>query len=140
MNTLTRFDRIDNLFPELFRRWARPMQLVDENALHADIRVDVSENDKEYLVSAEIPGARKEDIRVSIDGNYVSIAAEIKKEQEEKHGRSLVRETYRGAVSRGFTLASDVDDKAAVAKLEDGVLRLTLPKREGSGSRTLKIQ
>ena len=63
-----------------------------------------------------------------------------KKEQEEKHGRSLVRETYHGAVSRGFTLASDVDDKGAVAKLDDGVLRLTLPKREGSGSRTLKIQ
>ena len=140
MNTLTRFDRIDNLFPELFRRWARPMQLIDENTLPADIRVDISENEKEYLVSAEIPGAKKEDIRVSIDGNYVSIAAEVKKEQEEKHGRSLVRETYHGTVSRGFTLASDVDDKAAVAKLDDGVLRLTLPKRAGSGSRTLKIQ
>lgn len=140
MNTLTRFDRIDNLFPELFRRWARPMQLIDEHTLPADIRVDISENDKEYLVSAELPGAKKEDIRVSIDGNYVSIAAEVKKEQEEKHGRSLVRETYHGTVSRGFTLASDVDDKAAVAKLDDGVLRLTLPKREGSASRTLKIQ
>ncbi|MDN8615218.1 Hsp20/alpha crystallin family protein [Variovorax ginsengisoli] len=140
MNALTRFDRIDNLFPELFRRWARPMQLIDENTLPADIRVDISENDKEYLVSAELPGAKKEDIRVSIDGNYVSIAAEVKKEQEEKHGRSLVRETYHGTVSRGFTLASDVDDKAAVAKLDDGVLRLTLPKREGSASRTLQIQ
>jgi HSP20 family protein len=140
MNALTRFDRIDNLFPELFRRFAHPMHLIDENTLPADIRVDVSENDKEYLVSAEIPGAKKEDIRVSIDGNYVSISADIKKEQEEKHGRSLVRETYRGTISRGFTLASDVDDKTAVAKLDNGVLRLTLPKREGSGSRTLKIQ
>jgi len=140
MNALTRLDRIDNLFPELFRRFARPMQLIDENTLPADIRVDISENDKEYLVSAEIPGAKKEDIRVSIDGNYVSISAEVKKEQEEKHGRSLVRETYRGTVSRGFALATDVDDKTAVAKLENGVLRLTLPKREGSGSRTLKIQ
>ena len=140
MNALTRLDRIDNLFPEMFRRWARPMQLLDDNSLPADIRVDISENEKEYLVSAEMPGAKKEDIRVSIDGNYVSISAEIKKEQEEKHGRSLVRETYHGTVSRGFTLASDVDDKAAVAKLDDGVLRLTLPKREGSGSRTLKIQ
>jgi HSP20 family protein len=140
MNALTRFDRLDNLFPEMFRRFARPMQLIDENTLPADIRVDVSENDKEYLVSAEIPGARKEDIRVSIDGSYVSISAEIKKELEERHGRSLVRETYRGTVSRGFTLATDVDDKTAVAKLEDGVLRLTLPKREGSGSRTLKIE
>jgi HSP20 family protein len=140
MNALTRLDRIDNVFPELFRRLARPMQLIDDNTLPADIRVDISENDKEYLVSAEMPGAKKEDIKVSIDGNYVSISAEINKDREEKHGRSLVRETYRGAVSRGFTLSSEVDDKSAVAKLEDGVLRLTLPKREGTGSRTVKIQ
>jgi HSP20 family protein len=124
----------------MLRRWSRPLALADDVNLPADIRVDVSENDKEYLVSAEIPGANKDDIRVSIDGNYVSISADIKKDKEEKHGRSLVRETYRGNVSRGFTLATDVDDKAAVAKLENGVLHLTLPKREGSGSRTLKIE
>jgi HSP20 family protein len=140
MNALTRLDRLENLFPEMLRRWSRPLALADDVNLPADIRVDVSENDKEYLVSAEIPGANKDDIRVSIDGNYVSISADIKKDKEEKHGRSLVRETYRGNVSRGFTLATDVDDKAAVAKLENGVLHLTLPKREGSGSRTLKIE
>ncbi|MCU4117699.1 Hsp20/alpha crystallin family protein [Variovorax sp. N23] len=140
MTTLARLDRIENLFPELMRRWARPLQMLDDTDIPADLRVDVSENDHEYLVSAEIPGAKKEDIRVSIDGNYVSITAEIKKEQEEKHGRSLVKETYHGSVSRGFTLASDVDEKSAVAKLEDGVLRLTLPKREGTTSRLLQIQ
>ena len=140
MNALTRFERFDNLFPEMMRRFARPMQLFDEVNVPADIRVDVSENEKEYLVSAEIPGAKKDDIRVSIDGNYVSIAAEIKKDIEEKHGRMLTKETYRGNVSRGFTLGSDVDEKTAVAKLEDGVLRLTLPKREGGAARTLKIE
>ncbi|CAN7297661.1 Hsp20 family protein [Variovorax sp. LjRoot84] len=123
----------------MMRRWARPLQMLDEVDVPSDIRVDISENDKEYLVSAEIPGAKKEDIRVSIDGNYVSIAAEIKKELEEKHGRTLTKETYHGSVSRGFTLGSDVDEKTAVAKLEDGVLRLTLPKRQGSSSRVLKI-
>ena len=141
MNTaLSRLDRIESLFPELLRRWARPMQLIDEPDLPADIRVDVTENEKEYLVTAEIPGAKKEDIRVSIDGSYVSIAAEIKKDEEKKHGRSIVRETYRGSVSRGFSLANEVDDKNAVAKLENGVLRLTLPKREGSAHKLLKIQ
>ena len=139
MNALTRFDRIDSLFPELLRRMSRPLQTLETPELPSDIRLDISENDKEYLVSAEMPGARREDIRVSIDGNYVSIVAEIKKEQEERHGRSLVKETYHGSVSRGFALGSDVDEKAAAAKLEDGVLRLTLPKREGSSSRTLKI-
>ena len=140
MNALTPFDRIENLFPEMLRRWSRPLALADDVKLPADIRVDVSENDKEYLVSAEIPGAKKEDIRVTIDGNYVSISAEVKKDLEERHGRTLVKETYHGSVSRGFTLASDVDDKTAVAKLEEGVLRLTLPKRASSASSTLKIQ
>ena len=140
MNTaLTRLDRIENLLPDMLRRWARPLQL-DDADLPADIRVDVTENEKEYLVTAEIPGANKEDVRVSIDGSYVSIAAEIKKDDEKKHGRSIVRETYHGSVSRGFSLASEVDDKNAVARLENGVLRLTLPKREGSAHKVLKIQ
>lgn len=139
-NALSRLDRIENLFPEMLRRWARPLQLIDEPDLPADIRVDVTENDKEYLVTAEIPGAKKEDVRVSVDGSYISIAAEIRKDAEKKHGRSIVRETYHGSVSRGFSLASEVDDKNAVAKLEDGVLRLTLPKREGASQKVLKIQ
>ena len=141
MSALTRFDRLDDLFPELFRRWSHPMQL--EADLPKDIRIDVSENDKEYLVSAEIPGARKDDIRVVVDGNYVSITADVKKAVEDKHaegGRMLVKETYRGSVSRGFTLAHEVDDKAAAAKFEDGVLRLTLPKRTGTKSKLLNIQ
>ncbi|MDQ7954822.1 MAG: Hsp20 family protein [Rhodocyclaceae bacterium] len=137
---LSRLDRVENLFPELFRRWARPLQLIDDTELPADIRVDITENDKEYLVTAEIPGAKKEDVRVSIDGSYVSIAAEINKDEERKSGRSIVRETFRGSVSRGFSLASEVDDKNAVAKLEDGILRLTLPKREGTPQKLLKIQ
>ncbi len=141
MNTaLSRLDPIDGLLPDLLRRWGRPFHLIDDAGLPADIRVDVTENDKEYLVSAELPGAKKDDIRVSIDGSYVSIAAEIKKEEKKKDGRSILRETYRGSVSRGFSLPGEVDDKNATAKLEDGVLRLTLPKREGGSRNVLKIQ
>lgn len=141
MSAIARFDPIDDFFPEFFRRMARPLSL--DAGLPAEIRVDVSENDKEYLVSAEIPGARKDDIRVSIDGNVVSIEADIKKDVEDKHakdGRALLREKWRGSFSRVFTLGQDVDDKAAVAKLEDGILRLTLPKRAGSGRKLLAIQ
>lgn len=140
MNALTPFERIDDLFPEMFRRFMRPVQFNAE--MPTEIRVDVTEHDKEYLVRAEIPGAKKDDIRVSIDGNRVSISAEVKKEQEQKSGkdgRVLLRETYYGSASRGFTLAHEIDDKAAVAKLEDGVLKLTLPKKADAGSRLLPI-
>jgi HSP20 family protein len=139
MSNLTRFER--DFFPEFFRRWARPLSLDVEQP--AEIRVDITENEKDYSVRAEIPGAKKDDIRVSVDGNYVSIAAEVRKEEEKKSGkdgRVLVKETYYGATSRSFTLDHEIDDKAVIAKLEDGVLKLTLPKREGARSKLIKVE
>ncbi|MCV2371302.1 Hsp20/alpha crystallin family protein [Roseateles oligotrophus] len=139
MTALTRLQRFDDMFPDLFRRFARPMQLSDEAP--ADIRIDVVENDRDYVVRAEIPGAKKDDIRVAVEGNFVSISADIKREREEKSGsRVLLKETYFGSASRGFSLGHEIDDKEVVAKLEDGVLKLTLPKREGSRTRAITIQ
>ena len=138
MNALTRFEPLEDFMPEIFRRMSRPLTLAGGPG---DIRLDVTENDKDYQVRAEIPGAKKEDIRVQVDGNFVSISAEVKKDKEEKSfGRLLVKESYYGSASRGFSLAHEIDAKAVVAKLEDGVLKLTLPKREGSGARSIAIQ
>jgi HSP20 family protein len=139
MNTLTRFERLEDLLPEMFRRFPKPMRLTD--GLPEDIRIDVSETEKQYEVRAEVPGARKEDIRVNVNNNFVSISAEVKREKEERQGkRVLVTETYTGTISRGFSLEHEIDAKGVTAKLEDGVLKLTLPKREGAGSRTIAIQ
>lgn len=140
MSALTRRDRFDELFPEFFRRFARPLQLTEDTP--GEIKIDVTENQNEYQVRAEIPGAKKDDIRVTVDGNFVSISAEVKKEKEEKSdgGRVLLRETYFGSASRGFSLASEIDDKAVVAKLEDGVLKLTLPKRSSGAAKAIAIQ
>lgn len=145
MNALTRLERLDDMFPELFRRMsAWPMTGSNIEPL-GEIRVDIDEHDKEYSVRAEIPGAKKDDIHVEVDANRVSISAEVKKDYEqkddkgEKKGRVLVRETYRGRASRSFTLGSDIDESKVVARLEDGVLKLTLPKREGARSRKIAI-
>ena len=135
MNNLTRFER--EFFPDFFRRFALPATADFETA--GEIRVDVTEDEKAYVVRAEIPGAKKDDIRVQIDGNAVSIRADVKKEQESKTGRTLLKETYAGSSTRSFTLAHEIDDKGAAAKLENGVLTLNLPKRSGAGSRLLPI-
>ena len=141
MNALTRLDRLESMFPDLMRRWAHPIQFFDEVELPSGIRIDITENDKEFLVTADLPGARKDDVRVSVDGNYVSISAEVKKDEEKKEGRTVIKETYRGTMSRSFSLGSDIDEKAASAKMENGVLALTLPKRQGeAGSKLLNIQ
>ena len=135
MNHLSRFER--EFFPDMLRRFAHPLSVDAETP--GEIRVDVTEEEKSYLVRAEIPGAKKDDVRVQIDGNAVSIRADLKKEQQSKTGRMLLKETYAGSSTRAFTLAHEIDDQGAVAKLEDGVLTLSLPKRSGVGSRLLPI-
>ena len=141
MNALTRLDRIEDFMPEFFRRLSRPLTLSEPVPVPAEIRIDVSESEREYQVRAEIPGAKKDDIRVSVDGNFVSISAEIRKEKEEKSaGRTLVRESYYGSASRGFSLPYEIDSKAVVARLEDGILKLTLPKLQGTAAHAITIQ
>jgi len=143
MNALTRFERFDDMFPEMFRRLMRPMMTSGFEA-PGEIRIDVSENDTGYEVRAEVPGAKKEDIRVSIEGNFVSITAEVKREKEEekkaKGERTLVKELFYGSASRSFSLPFEVDEKASIAKYEDGVLKLSLLKKQEASSRTLNIQ
>lgn len=104
------------------------------------IKLEVADEGKTYVVKAEIPGAKKEDIRVSVEGNQISISAEVKKEKEEKEGKKLLRsERYYGKVSRSFTLGQDVDQEAAQANYIDGVLQLTLPKKAGSTAKEVKV-
>ncbi len=104
------------------------------------IKIDVTEEDKVYLVKAEIPGVKKEDIHVSVEANQVSISAEVKKEKEEKEGKRAIRsERYYGKVYRSFSLAQDVDQAAAQAKYTDGVLELTLPKKAGSAAKDITV-
>ncbi len=104
------------------------------------IRMDVSETDRDYVVKAEIPGVNKEDIKVAIDGNQVSISAEIKEEKEAGEEGMLRSERYYGQQYRSFTLPQDVDDAKAIAKYENGILQLTLPKKPGTSGKQLAIQ
>jgi HSP20 family protein len=104
------------------------------------IRMDVAENETAYTVKAEIPGVTKEDINVSVDGNMVSITAEVKREKEEKEGERVLRtERYYGSVARTFTLGHDIDLSKADATYEGGVLTLVLPKAPGTEARKLSV-
>jgi HSP20 family protein len=106
------------------------------------MRIDVAENDKGYEVKADIPGVKREDISVRIDGNVVQIDAEVKREKETTGNgdRVLRSERYYGNVSRTFSLAQDVDDGLAQAKYADGVLTLQLPKKTTAAARKVTVQ
>ena len=91
-------------------------------------------------MKAEIPGVDKNDIDVSIDGNQVSISAEVKRETSKKDDeRDICTERYYGQVYRSFSLPGDVDSEKADARYENGLLTLTLPKKENGSARKLTV-
>lgn len=137
---LARFDpfRDDDWFKGF---WVRPIGGAGEAEAAPQIKIDLTENGSSYTVRAEIPGAKKEDIKVEIEGNRVSISAEIKREQEEKKDDKVIhRECYQGSSYRSFTLESEVDDAKAQARYDNGMLELTLPKKNGSGAKQLQVK
>jgi HSP20 family protein len=141
MANITRWDALDESFDDLFKGFfLRPMRF-EQPAEPARVKVDVKEDDKSYTVHAEIPGVKKEDIQVSIDGNQVAISAEIRRQKEDKQGEKVLRtERYYGKVYRAFALAQEVDQESAQARYDNGVLELTLPKRAAASTRKLMIQ
>ena len=133
------------LFDELFKDVAPGFFI---KPLHGDplpassqIRIDVTENDKEFVVHAEIPGVRKEEIQVAIDGNTITLHAEVKQHDKQTEGDRVLRsERYYGAVSRSFQLPVEIDEAGAKAKYENGVLLLTLPKKVSRTPQKLVVE
>lgn len=137
MANITRIDPFDDLFRGFF---VRPVDFNNTPTQAPAIKMDVKEDGDNYLVHAELPGVKKEDIHVVVEGNHVSISAEVKQEKEVREGQRFLRaERYFGKVSRSFQLEQDIDDTKAAAKFNDGVLELTLPKRTTNPSKRLAI-
>ncbi|MBW4049777.1 MAG: Hsp20/alpha crystallin family protein [Proteobacteria bacterium] len=105
-----------------------------------DMRIDVMEDDKAFHIKADVPGVAKDDIEVSVDGNQVTISAEIKHESNKKEGgESIYTERYCGKVYRSFTLPGDFDSAKADAHYDNGVLALSLPKKANGSSRKIRV-
>lgn len=139
MNNLIYRDQLDDLLRGFF---VRPVEFSGKaGASTPALKVDVKERENAYAIHAEIPGVKKEDIHVSIDGAVVSISAERHEEKEVKDGdRALRSERYFGKVSRSFELPQEVDEAQASAKYTDGVLELVLPKKVAVQAKRLAIQ
>ncbi len=138
MADITRYDPFGDL-DDLFRGFfVRPMAV--EGKPHLQIKMDVSETEKAYVIKAELPGVNKEDINITIDGNQVAVSAEVKEEKEAREGEKLLRqERYFGKVYRAFSLAQDVDEGTATARYNNGVLELTLPKKQAASAKKLRV-
>jgi HSP20 family protein len=130
---------VENMFQEFLAPLAQGARLADEGL--AMPRIDVSENEKAYEVRAELPGVNKEDVKVSIDGNRVTIEGDIQQANEQRQGDQLVySERVTRKYQRSFTLPTEVDEAGAQARLENGILMLTLPKKQPGAAKRLTIQ
>lgn len=134
-----------SLFDEVLKDFFSPAYVV--RPLHGDglpnpaqIRVDVHEDGNAYVVEAEVPGVRKEEIDVTIDGAVVTLKAEVKQQDRQTEGNRVLRtERYYGAVARSFQLPQEVDAGKAEARYDNGILRLTLPKLQVSSQRRIAV-
>lgn len=138
--SIARSDPFSNL-DDWFNNFWMPRPFSTDIEAISPIKVDITENDKAYTVRAEIPGVKKGDVKVQVDGNLVSISAETKQKKEKKEeGRVVCSECSQGSSYRSFTLDSNVNEAKSQAKFEDGILELTLPKKNGAGAKQLKIK
>ncbi len=143
MASITRYDPFNELVDDFFKGFlVRPVAYENgRSEALARMKVDVAERNGAYLVTAELPGVRREDINVSIDGAQVSLTAELKREKETSQDeRVLHAERVYGKATRSFTLPQEVDEEKAEAKFRDGVLELTLPKKQAAARRQISIQ
>lgn len=132
-----------SLFDEFFKDMAPGFFI---KPLHGDplpqsIKVDVKESPDAYIVEAEIPGVSRDDIQVTIDGSIVTLRAEVRQMDAQTSNEKVLRsERYYGSVARSFQLPVEIDEESAKAKYDNGVLKLTLPKKRGRAGQRLAIE
>lgn len=139
MANITRYNPFEGLLNEFGKGfWVRP--LATRGATELEIKVEVKDDDKAFIINADIPGVKKEDIQIDIDDDRVSLRAETKQEKEEKQGGKVVySERSYGMASRSFTLPAGVDAKGAKAEYKDGVLSLTLLKKPNGSAKRIAV-
>ena len=142
MANVTRFDPFNELVDDLFKGFlVRPVSYEGRGDALPRVKVDIAEANGAYVVNADLPGVRKEDIQVSIDGAEVTLTAEVKREKEaSKDERVLHSERVYGKVTRSFALPQEIDEAKAEAKFRDGVLELRLPKKAAAARKQVTIQ
>lgn len=125
---------IDRVFEDFFNDHTFPVVFGDNDR----IRVDVKENDQEYIVEAELPGVKKEEINVELIDGRLRIAVQKNEETEEKQENYLRKERRSASMVRSFMVKDVVDDNIT-AKFENGLLTLVLPKKEEDAPKGKRI-
>jgi HSP20 family protein len=121
-------ENFDRMMPSLFGRW--PRMALDNSAIKYEWRpsADISETDKEYLIRAELPAVKKDDVKVTFDGGVITIEGERKQQKDEKSEKVHRSESFYGSFARSFSLPDNINAEAIRCDSKDGVLTVHVPK------------
>jgi HSP20 family protein len=137
------FAGIDEAFarmPGMFGRWPRALDTSAKNLFDWSPSVDISESDSEYLIRADLPAVKKEDVRVTIDDGMLTISGERKQKIEDKNEKSHRVETLYGTFSRSFSLPDNADAANIRADSKDGVITVHVAKIKSEVKKPTEIK
>ena len=119
--------------------WGRKNPLYGKNAKNI-MKTDIKEHDGGYELDIDLPGFKKDEITIDLDNGYLTISAAkgLDKDEQDKKGKYIRRERYAGAVQRSFYVGDAVTEEDVKAKFEDGILRLSIPKKDAKAVETKK--
>jgi HSP20 family protein len=132
-------DAFTRLMPSLFNRSGR-VGIENGGKFAWAPSADISETENEYLIRAELPAVRKEDVKVTLDQGTITIHGERKEEKETKDEKFHRVESFRGAFSRSFSVPDNIDEDAISADSKDGVLTVHLPKAKASTAKSVEVK
>ena len=123
----------ESLFDDFFEDFARPMRTASRyNTTTGIMRTDVKESDTSYELDIDLPGYKKENVKAELENGYLTINAETSQnnDQKDEDGKYIRRERYYGTCSRRFYVGEEVNQEDIKAKFEDGILKVSVPKKE----------
>lgn len=132
-------DAFNRLMPGFFNRSAR-LGVENGGKFTWAPSADISETDQEYLIRAELPAVKKEDVKVTLDEGMITISGERKEDKETKDEKFHRVESFRGSFSRSFLVPDNIDDKGIRAESKDGVLTVHLPKTKAAAPKSVEVK
>jgi len=135
-------DYENGIFDDLFGDFLSSLpstSLYSSSDLDISPRVDISENDNSYLLEAELPGLKENEIDVKIDNNILTIKGRKEKVSEEKNKNYYLKERYSGSFQRSISLPNNIDEEGIDANFENGILRIEIPKKNQKTVKKIEI-
>lgn len=135
-------DPFDQLFESIMPAFFRPVRMNELAAegLGTKPSIDIVDRENEILVRAEVPGVKKEDLSIEVQGNQLFLSGKHEDEAEQEQGNYLYRERRFGSFTRSIQLPEEVDSNKVKASCHNGILEITLPKAETAKRKKISVQ